>query len=148
MSSRAELFPPLLHRLVSMKLNISSPATGLQKTINIADETKVRVFYDKRISQEVAGDSIGDEFKGYIFRITGGNDKQGFCMTQGILRNDRTRILMKKGFPGYRQRRAGERKRKSARGCIVDNALSVLNLVVVKKGDGELPGVTDGMASR
>ena len=26
---------------------------------------------------QVPGDSLGDEFKGYIFRITGGNDKQG-----------------------------------------------------------------------
>ena len=26
------------------------------------------------------GDTIGDEFKGYIFKITGGNDKQGFPM--------------------------------------------------------------------
>ena len=30
------------------------------------------------MSQEVPGDSLGDEFKGYVFRITGGNDKQGF----------------------------------------------------------------------
>lgn len=27
-----------------------------------------RVFMDKRMSQEVEGDSLGDEFKGYIFR--------------------------------------------------------------------------------
>jgi ribosomal protein S6E (S10) len=26
---------------------------------------------------QVAGESLGDEFKGYIFKITGGNDKQG-----------------------------------------------------------------------
>jgi len=39
---------------------------------------------------------MGDEFKGYIFRITGGNDKQGFQMKQGILINGRTRILFKK----------------------------------------------------
>ena len=93
----------------------------------------MRAFYDKRLAAEVDGAVLGDEWKGYVLKIAGGNDKQGFCMTQGILRHDRTRILMKKGFPGYRQRRAGERKRKSARGCIVDNALSVLNLVVVKK---------------
>lgn len=29
------------------------------------------------MSQEVAVDSLGDEWKGYVFRITGGNDKQG-----------------------------------------------------------------------
>ena len=40
-------------------------------------------------------------------------------------------------------RRNGERRRKSVRGCIVSQDLSVLNLVIVKKGAGELPGLTD-----
>ena len=33
-----------------------------------------RIFYDKRMSQEVMADALGDEFKGYVLRITGGND--------------------------------------------------------------------------
>lgn len=57
-----------------------------------------RVFYDKRISQEVAGDSLGDEFKGYVFKITGGNDKQGFPMMQGVLVQGRVRLLLKEGM--------------------------------------------------
>ncbi|BEI84004.1 hypothetical protein CcaverHIS002_0406080 [Cutaneotrichosporon cavernicola] len=61
-----------------MKLNIANPATGAQKLVDIEDERKVRIFYDKQMSQEVAVDSLGDEWKGYVFRITGGNDKQGF----------------------------------------------------------------------
>ena len=32
--------------------------------------------------QTVEGDCLGDEFAGYVFKITGGNDKQGFCMVQ------------------------------------------------------------------
>ena len=28
-------------------------------------------FMDKRISHEVPGDSLGDDFKGYVFRISG-----------------------------------------------------------------------------
>jgi hypothetical protein len=38
---------------------------------------------------------------------------------------------------------AGERRRKSVRGCIVSQDLSVLNLVIVKRGEQELPGLTD-----
>merc|ERR1712200_158482 len=35
------------------------------------------------------------------------------------------------------------RKRKSVRGCIVDANLSVLALVIVKKGEQDIPGLTD-----
>jgi len=131
-----------------MKLNISYPATGLQKLIEIEDENKLRAFIDKRMSAEVEGDSLGDEFKGYIFKISGGNDKQGFPMKQGVLTHTRVRLLLSKGHSCYRERRPGERKRKSVRGCVVSADLSVLNLVVVKKGEGEIPGLTDSVKPR
>jgi small subunit ribosomal protein S6e len=50
---------------------------GQQKLVDIDDERKVRIFYEKRMAQEVAIDALGDEFKGYIVKVTGGNDKQG-----------------------------------------------------------------------
>lgn len=97
------------------------------------------------MSQEVSGDSLGDEFKGYIFRITGGNDKQGFPMKQGVLVPHRVRLLLSKGHSCYRPRRDGERRRKSVRGCIVGPDLSVLALKIVKQGDAEIPGLTDSV---
>ncbi|MCJ1244012.1 40S ribosomal protein S6 [Trapelia coarctata] len=126
-----------------MKLNISYPNNGSQKLIEIEDERKLRVFMDRRMGAEVPGDSVGDEFKGYVFRITGGNDKQGFPMKQGVMHPTRVRLLLADGHSCYRPRRSGERKRKSVRGCIVAMDLSVLALSVVKKGDGEIPGLTD-----
>ncbi|MCJ1283459.1 40S ribosomal protein S6 [Xylographa opegraphella] len=128
-----------------MKLNISYPANGSQKLIEIEDERKLRVFMDRRMGAEVPGDSVGDEFKGYVFRITGGNDKQGFPMKQGVMHPTRVRLLLADGHSCYRPRRTGERKRKSVRGCIVAMDLSVLALSIMKKGDGEIPGVTDKM---
>ena len=101
-----------------------------------------REFYDKRMNQEVNGDVLGDEFKGFIFKISGGNDKQGFPMKQGVMTTKRVRLLLKKGSSCYRLRRKGERKRKSVRGCIVSSDIQVLNLVIVKKGEGELPKLT------
>ncbi|KAH7122225.1 ribosomal protein S6e-domain-containing protein [Dendryphion nanum] len=126
-----------------MKLNISYPANGTQKLIEVEDERKLRVFVDRRMGQEVPGDSVGDEFKGYIFRITGGNDKQGFPMKQGVMHPTRVRLLLAKGHSCYRPRRTGERKRKSVRGCIVGMDLSVLALSIVKVGDNDIPGITD-----
>merc|ERR1712200_221713 len=97
---------------------------------------------------ELEEDPLGDEFKGYVVRITGGNDKQGFPMKQGILTNGRVRLLLKEGHSCYRPRRSGERKRKSVRGCIVDGNLAVLNLAIVKKGEAEIPGLTDNTIPR
>merc|ERR1712007_340608 len=115
----------------------------MQKCLQIDDDKKLLPFFDKRIAQEISGDSLGDEFKGYRFKISGGNDKQGFPMLQGILTPERVRLLLRKGSKCYRQRRTGEMKRKSVRGCIVSQDLSVLNLVVVRKGEQEIPGLTD-----
>lgn len=131
-----------------MKLNISYPVTANQKAIEIDDERKLRTLYDKRMGAEIDGEGLGEEFKGYIFKITGGNDKQGFPMMQGVLVPHRVRLLLGKDSPCYRQRRDGERKRKSVRGCIVGPDLSVLNLVVVKKGEAEIPGITDSVRPR
>lgn len=131
-----------------MKLNVSFPATGAQKTFEVVDDHKLRYFYDKRMGAEITADHLGDEWKGYVFKIAGGNDKQGFPMKQGVLTNTRVRLLLKKGHSCYRPRRTGERKRKSVRGCIVDQNLSALALIIVRKGEKDIPGLTDTTVPR
>lgn len=98
-----------------------------------------------KLAQEIQGQDLGEEYNGYIFRIMGGQDKQGFAMKQGVLTPNRVRLLMNKNTPGCRGygMRKGERKRKSVRGCIISHQISVLHLVVVKKGDSEIGGLTD-----
>ena len=49
-----------------MKLNISFPANGSQKLLEVEDDRKLRVFMDKKMGQEVVADSLGDEWKGYV----------------------------------------------------------------------------------
>jgi small subunit ribosomal protein S6e len=131
-----------------MKLNIAYPEYRSQQIIEIDDEKKLRIFFDKRISEEVAADSLGDEFKGYVFKITGGHDKQGFGMKQGVLLNHRTRLLLDGTTGQYRPKRDGARKRKSVRGCIVGNDLSCINLVIVKRGAADIPKLTDKASDR
>ncbi|KIY74228.1 40s ribosomal protein s6-b [Cylindrobasidium torrendii FP15055 ss-10] len=126
-----------------MKINVANPATGAQKLFDFDEERRYRIFYDKKMSQEVPVDGLGDEFKGYVFRITGGNDKQGFPMKQGVLLPYRVRLLLADGHSCYRTRRTGERKRKSVRGCIVGPDIAVLSVTIVKQGDNDIPGLTD-----
>jgi small subunit ribosomal protein S6e len=100
------------------------------------------------MGNEFPGEVLGQQFAGYIFKITGGNDKDGFCMRQGLLKNGRLRLLMAKGHKCYRPRREGERKRKSVRGCIVGKDLSVLALTIVKHGEQPIKDITDKKRAR
>merc|ERR1712224_124583 len=120
----------------------------MQKVIEIDDEKRLQALYERRMAQEIDGSTIGEEFDGYIFRISGGNDKQGFPMRQGVLTNTRVRLLCKKGHKAYRPRRVGERKRKSVRGCIVGHDIAVLNLVVTQIGANTVEGLTNDSIPR
>lgn len=129
-------------------MNIAYPPNGTQKSFEIDDEQKLRIFVDKRMGQEIEADVLGDEFKGYVVKIAGGNDKQGFPMKQGVMIPNRVKLLLSKDHSCYRQRRAGERKRKSVRGCIVSNDMSALSLIVVKQGESDIEGLTDAQVPK
>jgi len=126
-----------------MKFNIAYPVSGAQKLYNIDDEHKWGKLVDRRMGSEFDGEILGDEFKGYVFKITGGADNDGFPMKQGILIKGRVRLILEPESVGFICRKEGAHRRKAVRGCIVGTDIAVLSLIVVKKGDGELEGLTD-----
>merc|ERR1711920_665130 len=115
----------------NMKFNIANTATGQQKCIEIDDEHRYKHIFEKRISHEVPIDNFGGEYK------------QGFSMKQGVLAPERKRLLLKAGTSCYTPRRAGERKRKSVRGCIYNYDMAAISCVIVKRGEADIPGLTD-----
>uniref|UniRef100_A0A2K6RY26 Small ribosomal subunit protein eS6 n=1 Tax=Rhinopithecus roxellana TaxID=61622 RepID=A0A2K6RY26_RHIRO len=76
-----------------MKLNISFPATGCQKLIEVDDECKLRTFYEKRMATEVAADALGEEWKGYVWW----ERQTRFPHEAGVLTHGRVRLLLSKG---------------------------------------------------
>lgn len=116
-----------------MKPNISFPVTGCQKLIEVDDELKLCTFEEKRGATEVAAGALGEEWKSYMVRISGRNDKQGLPMKQGVVTHGGVRLVLSKGHSCDRPRKTGERKHRSLQGCIVDANLSARNLVIVKK---------------
>ncbi|XP_042853542.1 LOW QUALITY PROTEIN: 40S ribosomal protein S6-like [Panthera tigris] len=126
-----------------MKLNTSFQAAGCQRLIDVDDDRKLYTSYEKCTATEVDADAPGEEWKCYVVRSCGGNDKQDFPMKHGVLTHGRVCLLLSKGHSCYRPRRTGERKCRSVQGYAVDTNLSVLNLVIVKNGEKDIPGLTD-----
>lgn len=126
-----------------MKLCVSNPNTSQHIVVEVEDDKKVLPFFDRRMGQVIPADSLGPEWKGYMLKISGGNDKQGFPMLQGVAAKHRVRLLMKDGMKCYRARRKGTLKRKSVRGCIVSGDISKLDLVVHEEGDAVIAGLND-----
>ncbi|OBS75382.1 hypothetical protein A6R68_14089 [Neotoma lepida] len=73
----------------------------MTKLIELDDEHKLCMFYEKHMATEVAADALGEEWKGYVVRISGRNDKQHFPMKQGILTHSRVHLLLKDDVRQY-----------------------------------------------
>jgi len=100
---------------------------------------------DKKIGNEIEGDIISELFDGYVFKVQGGFDKDGFAMKNGVLTQGRRNIMLQKGNKNFHFRRGCHRvglsKRKLVRGCIISPEIRVLNLKIVKVGSKPIPGI-------
>jgi small subunit ribosomal protein S6e len=129
-----------------MKINLHFPRNDTGKQYEIDDDRlRKSNLFEYRLGQDIDGTIFNEEWTGYILRITGGSDKDGFPMTQGVLVASRVHLLLRRGMIGYQawRGRSGERRRKSVRGCIVGPDIAVLNMIVVKTGDKDIEGITD-----
>ncbi len=97
----------------------------------------------KRLGDTVPGEVFFAEFRGYVFRILGGNDRMGRCMRQGILTNRTVRILMRRSKKGVSWKKCkDQRMRRTARGCIIGDDIRTLSLEIVQRGVHEIPGLS------
>ena len=133
---------------MSLKLVIAFPQKGTQKIVEYKDDKKWAKLIDKRMGQDFPADLLEPEWAGYIFRITGGTDEQGFCMKQGILTKKRVRLALARDSVGVFKAREGTHTKKSVRGCIIGHNLSAIHVIIVQKGEAEIEGLTDSERPR
>lgn len=131
-----------------MRLTLAYPENGTQIVIDIDEPQILANLYDHRLGEDIDGAVLGEQFKGYLFRLGGGFDKQGFPMKQGVLTPRRLRLLLRGGTSCYRPRKDGERKRKTVRGCIVSQEISALHLIVLQRGEQEIENLTNKTVPR
>ncbi len=115
-------------------LDIGDPESG--KTFHLkVDGDRAVSLIGKRIGQEVSGDEIG--LPGYVFKITGGSDKNGFPLLPTLAGSIKKRILLS-APPGFRPRRRGERRAKTVRGGMISEETRQINMKVIKRGEMSL----------
>jgi len=112
-------------------VDLGDPRSGRTYHIKLSGDSAVRLI-GRRIGEEVPGELIG--LSGYVLKITGGTDKDGFPMLPSVHGPAKRRILLS-GPPGFRPRRKGERRAKTVRGNVISEHTRQINMKVVKYGE-------------
>ncbi|MEM5853975.1 MAG: S6e family ribosomal protein, partial [Candidatus Aenigmatarchaeota archaeon] len=71
---------------------------------------------------------------GYVLKITGGTDKDGFPMHPSVEGSVKKRVLLSEP-PCFHPKKKGERRRKTVRGNTISSDIVQINVKMVKKGE-------------
>jgi len=125
------------------KINLS---TKDGKTYKL--ETEALGLNQKQIGEKIKGEEISHDFAGYELEITGASDLsgftsmkdiQGFALTKALLGYGKGMHKRPKGLKKKpRQPQGGLRLRKTVRGNTISDAMSQINIKVLKEGHKKL----------
>ncbi len=96
-------------------------------------DAEASYFMGKKVGDKVKGEEFG--MPGFECEITGGSDSSGFPMRKDVSGVMKKKILATKGI-GLKEKRHGQRQRKTVAGNEVYDGTVQINLKVLK---GELP---------
>lgn len=127
------------------KINIPSKSG---KTYKVELETEF--FNGKRLGDKIEGKEILPDLEGYEFEISGTSDKSGFTSMQGVQGIGLKKVLLSYGKGMHRRHKlegkktrsnptpGGLKLRKTVRGEIISDAITQINLKVLKDGKKSL----------
>lgn len=116
------------------KIVISDPKTRKAYQYEIEKE-KASFLIGKKIGDEVDLSLIG--LPGYVVKITGGTDKDGFPMHPNYEGTVKKRVILSSP-PGFHPEKKGERRKKMIRGNTISIDITQINVKVVKDGEKSL----------
>lgn len=117
--------------MASFKFVISEPETRKSFQLEV-DQAKAIGLLGKKIGEEFSGDLLG--LNGYMLKITGGTDKDGFPMHSQVHGQVRKKVLLSQP-PGFHPTKKGERRRKIVRGDTLSADIAQVNVKITKKGE-------------
>lgn len=120
------------------KINISDKSG---KTFKL--EAEAPGLIDKELHDKINGSEVSPDFEGYELEITGASDKSGFTAMKDVDGFAKKKVLLGYG-KGMHKKPKGDKKknsavnglrlRKSVRGRVISDAISQINMKVVKEG--------------
>ena len=110
----------------AFKVVVSDPKTGKSEVLEAKDAT-AQLFIGRRLGDTIDLSAVGQNYK---LKITGGSDKAGFPMRADIQGGGKRYVLLTEGV-GFRHAVQGEKRRKLARGGLINDEVYQLNAVKV-----------------
>ena len=111
------------------KVVVSDPKTGKSYQVELKDD-QAKKLRNKKIGDVFEGALL--ELPGYKLEITGGSDKGGFAMKEGVHSASPQKILMGNGV-GFKADK-GERSRRRVHGEIIGDMITQINTKVAEYG--------------
>lgn len=141
--------------MANFKINIADKSG---KTFKV--ESEAEVLQGKALHDKIQGNEILPELQGYEFEITGASDKAGFTAHKDAEGIGLKKILLTygKGMK-KRPRHEGKKKRsnpnpkglklrKTFRGKVISDAISQINLKILKEGNKPLKDIFEKPAEQ
>ncbi|MCX8190603.1 MAG: 30S ribosomal protein S6e [Candidatus Aenigmarchaeota archaeon] len=120
--------------MASFKIVVSDPENRKAYQIEV-EKSKAMFLVGKKIGEEIDATLLG--LSGYVLKITGGTDKDGFPMHPNVEGMVKKKILLE-GPPCFHPEKKGQRKKKTVRGNVISEDIVQINCKVVKKGEKPL----------
>lgn len=115
--------------MAKFKLIVSNPQDGTSKVVEVED-ARATPFIGRKLGETI--DGIVVDMPATKMQLLGGSDKDGVPMRGNVHGGIRRQVVLSSGA-GFKQKKKGDRKRKSVRGDTITDEIVQINLKIVEQ---------------